>query len=268
MGDILLIWAVIAYAGAATLITYNHLRGYSKPSIPGWWLVASGWLAHCWSIIGALVGDKSLSVNFTASLNLSALAMGIMYLVSWRMQRQTTRSAGLLLLPLMVFCLGASMLLPADEPKLQAMTDPMLISHLALSLLSYGLFSIAAILAMMDAFQEHALKTKRFGKLFNMLPPLEALEETLFIMVRMGFILLTLSITTGSLYSNFQTGLFFTLSHKVIFTWATWLVFGSLLIGHHLWGWRGRKASRFTLSGYIFLALAFLGVKFVSEVLL
>jgi ABC-type uncharacterized transport system permease subunit len=268
MEDILLIWAIVAYTGAAVLITYNHLRGDSRPSIPGWWLVATGWLAHCWVIIQNLLWDQSLSVNFTASLNLSALAMGILYLISWRLQRQTTRSAGLLLLPLMVFSLGTSLLLPSEEPKLQALTDPLLISHLALSLLAYGLLSIAAILALMDAFQEHALKTKHFGKLFNMLPPLEALEETLFLMVRVGFALLTLSIVTGTLYSNSQNGIFFTFTHKVIFTWATWLVFGTLLLGHQLWGWRGRKASQFTLSGYIFLALAFLGVKFVAEVLL
>jgi ABC-type uncharacterized transport system permease subunit len=268
MGDILLIWAIIAYAGAATLIIYNHLRGYSTPSSPGWWLVASGWLAHCGVITRNILWEQSLSVNFTASLNLSALAMGSIYLISWRLQRQTTRSVGLLLLPLMVFSLGASILIPSEETKLQALTDPLLIAHLALSLLSYGLLSIAAILALMDSFQEHALKTKRFGKLFNMLPPLEALEETLFLMVRMGFALLTLSITTGALYSNIQNGLFFVLSHKVVFTWATWLVFGTLLIGHHLWGWRGQKASRFTLAGYIFLALAFLGVKFVVDVLL
>ncbi|MBF0194322.1 MAG: cytochrome c biogenesis protein CcsA [Magnetococcales bacterium] len=268
MGDILLIWAIIAYGVSTVIITYNHLRGYTKPSIVGWWIVASGCGAHSWVVIQNLVQDHGILVNFPASLNLSALAMSLIYLIIWRLRRQTTRTAGLVLLPLMVFSLGASLLLPADESKLQALTDPLLIAHLALSLLSYGLFSIAAILALMDAFQEHALRTKSFGKLFNMLPPLEALEETLFLMVRMGFVLLTIAITTGSLYSQYVNGIFFTLTHKVIFTWATWLVFGTLLVGNHLWGWRGTKASKLTISGYIFLALAFLGVKFVTEILL
>jgi ABC-type uncharacterized transport system permease subunit len=268
MGDILLIWAVLAYVVTAVIITYNHLRGYTKPSVVGWWIVASGCLSHSWVVLQNLIHDQGILVNFTVSLNLSALAMGLIYLIIWRLRRQTTRTAGLLLLPLMVFSLGASLLLPTEESKLQALTDPLLIAHLALSLLSYGLFSIAAILALMDAFQEHALRKKRFGKLFNMLPPLEALEETLFLMVRMGFVLLTIAITTGSLYSHYINGIFFAFSHKVIFTWATWLVFGTLLVGNHLWGWRGSKASKFTISGYIFLALAFLGVKFVADILL
>ncbi|MBF0444870.1 MAG: cytochrome c biogenesis protein CcsA [Magnetococcales bacterium] len=171
MGDILLIWAILAYGVTAVIITYNHLRGYTKPSIVGWWIVACGWLAHCWVVLQNLKQDQGILVNFTASLNLSALALGLIYLIIWRLRRQTTRTAGLLLLPLMVFSLGASLLFPVEESKLQALTDPLLIAHLALSLLSYGLFSIAAILALMDAFQNHALRTKRFGKLFNMLPP-------------------------------------------------------------------------------------------------
>lgn len=268
MGDILLIWAIIAYSSAAILITYNQLRGQSRPSILGWWIVSSGWLAHVAVLVSHYHSANSISVNFAASLNLSALAMGFLYLISWRIQRQTTRSIGLLLLPLMVISLGASMLLPEDAAKFQALTNPILITHLALSLLAYGLLSIATILALMDAFQEHALRKKRFGKLFNMLPPLEALEETLFLMIRMGFVLLTLSIITGAIYSDSQNGIYFTFNHKVIFTLATWFMFGTLLLGHQLWGWRGAKASRLTLSGYIFLVFAFLGVKFVSEILL
>jgi ABC-type uncharacterized transport system permease subunit len=268
MGDILLVWATIAYIGAAILITYNHLRGRHKPSLISWWLVASGWLAHCWTVTQNLLWNQGISANFSTSLNLSALAMGLIYLISWRIQRNTARSAGLFLLPFMVLLLGTSLLLPMEESKLQTLTDPLLIAHLVLSLLSYGLFSIATILALLDTFQEHALRTKRFGKMFNMLPPLEALEETLFLMLRMGFALLTLSITTGALYSHSQTGIFFTLSHKVIFIWLTWLVFGTLLVGNHLWGWRGNKASKLTISGYIFLALGFLGVKFVVDILL
>ncbi|MBF0448956.1 MAG: cytochrome c biogenesis protein CcsA [Magnetococcales bacterium] len=268
MGDILFVWAIIAYSGAAVLITYNHLRGHHHPSIPGWWLVASGWLAHCTASVQTFLSQHNLSVNFTAALSLSALAMGLLYLISWRIQRQTTRSVGLLLLPFMVISLGAALLLPTTEPKIHTLTNPVLIFHLALSLLAYGLLSIAAILALLDAFQEHALKTKRFGKLFNMLPPLYALEETLFLMVNMGFILLSLSIMTGSVYSFLQYDQLFIFGHKVLFTWATWLLFGTLLLGHRLWGWRGKKASQFTILGYLFLALAFLGVKFVTDIIL
>jgi ABC-type uncharacterized transport system permease subunit len=45
-------------------------------------------------------------------------------------------------------------------------------------------------------------------------------------------------------------------------------VFAVLLAGHHFYGWRGRTAVRWTMSGFVFLLLAYLGTQFVLEVLL
>jgi len=45
-------------------------------------------------------------------------------------------------------------------------------------------------------------------------------------------------------------------------------VFAALLTGRRLMGWRGRTAVRWTLSGFSLLLLAYLGSKFVLEVLL
>lgn len=41
-----------------------------------------------------------------------------------------------------------------------------------------------------------------------------------------------------------------------------------LLTGHHFYGWRGKMAIRWTMSGFVFLVLAYVGSKFVLEVLL
>ncbi len=265
-----LFWLVVAaYSVAAVLIVFNLLRGIMRPSVLSWWLVLAGWLGQMFPLAQRLVAAKGqLAVNLAASLELSALVMGLLYLIGWRIHRQAARPVGGILLPLMVITLLGSRLLPTAEPKLRAMSDPLLTSHLLLSLLAYGLLSIAVVLALMDAFQERALKTKHLGRLFTMLPPLGALEETLFLMVRMGFLLLTLSILSGGFYSHYQHGVVFHFSHKVVFSWATWLVFGTLLIGRYFQGWRGRRAARFTLWGYLLLVLAFLGVKFVYEIVL
>lgn len=268
MKEIFFWWAVGSYTAAAVWITFNHLRGL-RPSVWSWWLILIGWLAQWIPLLRLAVAEEGvLDLNLSASLELSALAMGGIYLFWWRLRRQDARTVGVLLLPLMVLTLTGSHLLPVAHPALRMIGDPMLLSHLVLSLLAYALFSIAAILAMMDAFQEHALKTKRFGELFALLPPLDALEETLFLMVSMGFVLLTASMVTGGVYAYAERGTALAFTHKQVLTWATWLVFGVLLLGRHLYGWRGRRAVRFTLWGYLLLALAFLGVKFVTEMIL
>jgi ABC-type uncharacterized transport system permease subunit len=47
-----------------------------------------------------------------------------------------------------------------------------------------------------------------------------------------------------------------------------WLVFGSLLLGRFRYGWRGRTAIIWTLSGFVILILAYFGSKAVLEFVL
>jgi ABC-type uncharacterized transport system permease subunit len=46
------------------------------------------------------------------------------------------------------------------------------------------------------------------------------------------------------------------------------MVFGGLLLGRRVWGWRGQKAIRWTLAGFLLLILAYFGSKFVLELIL
>ncbi|MEK7844843.1 MAG: cytochrome c biogenesis protein CcsA, partial [Pseudomonadota bacterium] len=59
-----------------------------------------------------------------------------------------------------------------------------------------------------------------------------------------------------------------TFSHKTLFGFISWGVFAALLIGRQLYGWRGRIAIRWTLAGFIILLLAYIGSKFVLEIIL
>jgi ABC-type uncharacterized transport system permease subunit len=57
-------------------------------------------------------------------------------------------------------------------------------------------------------------------------------------------------------------------THKVIFGILAWLIYAALLAGRRLYGWRGRTALRWTLGGFLALVLAYIGSKFVLEVIL
>jgi len=57
-------------------------------------------------------------------------------------------------------------------------------------------------------------------------------------------------------------------NHKSVFSVLGWFTFGELLIGRWRYGWRGRVALRWIIAGTVLLFLAYLGSKFVLEVLL
>lgn len=94
------------------------------------------------------------------------------------------------------------------------------------------------------------------------------MESLLFKTISLGFVLLTFTLVSGMLFSEqiFHQALKF--NHKNIFTIISWLIFGSLLVGRARYGWRGCTAIRWTLTGFLVLMLAYLGSKFVLEVLL
>jgi ABC-type uncharacterized transport system permease subunit len=56
--------------------------------------------------------------------------------------------------------------------------------------------------------------------------------------------------------------------HKTVFTMLSWGLFGLLLAGRVWRGWRGKTALRFTLTGFATLLLAYVGSRFVLEVIL
>jgi ABC-type uncharacterized transport system permease subunit len=98
--------------------------------------------------------------------------------------------------------------------------------------------------------------------------PLLTLERFLFRMVWLGFVLLTLTLASGFLFSEQLFGRPLTFSHKNVFSVAGWLTFGALLVGRWRYGWRGRRALYWILAGTGLLLLGYLGSKFVAEVIL
>jgi ABC-type uncharacterized transport system permease subunit len=139
--------------------------------------------------------------------------------------------------------------------------------HLALAMVAYSLFVIALLHATLMAVVERRLHQKEPG-VFGNLPPLLTLEQLLFRVIGAAFLFLTLTLVTGIAFSEELFGRALPLDHKTVFAVLSWLTFGLLLAGRWLYGWRGRTALRWTLTGFLMLLFAYVGSRFVLEVLL
>ncbi|OXH81292.1 ABC transporter permease, partial [Burkholderia multivorans] len=62
------------------------------------------------------------------------------------------------------------------------------------------------------------------------LPPLLTLEKLLFRLIGAGFVLLTLTLASGILFSEQVDARALRLDHKTVFAILSWLMFGGLLI--------------------------------------
>jgi ABC-type uncharacterized transport system permease subunit len=138
--------------------------------------------------------------------------------------------------------------------------------HLALAMIAYSLFVIALLHATLMALVERRLHQK--GSFFAGLPPLLTLEQLLFRVIGAAFVFLTLTLVTGIFFSETLFGRALRADHKTVFAVLSWVIFGLLITGRLLYGWRGRTALRWTLSGFVMLLFAYVGSRFVLEVLL
>jgi ABC-type uncharacterized transport system permease subunit len=139
--------------------------------------------------------------------------------------------------------------------------------HLALGMVAYSLFVIALLHATLMAVLERRLHQKEPGFFAN-LPPLLTLEQLLFRVIGAAFLFLTLTLLTGIAFSEELFGRALPFDHKTVFAVLSWLTFGLLLAGRLLYGWRGRTALRWTMTGFLMLLFAYVGSRFVLEVVL
>ncbi len=139
-------------------------------------------------------------------------------------------------------------------------------AHILMSIMAYSIFTIAAVQALILAYQDRQLKHHNTKAILRALPPLQSMEQLLFQILWIGVILLTLSIATGFIF--LENMFVQKVAHKTIFSLSAWCIFSTLLWGHHVKGWRGNVALKWTLTGFMVLMLAFFGTKFVLELLL
>ena len=226
------------------------------------YLAAAALAAHAAWLFDTLELAGGLSLGLADSASLMGLAIGAGGFSAVFAPRFRTVAA---------VCLGIAALLAAGTGSLPAQheiatADWPLAVHVILAMGSAGMFAIAAILVVLLALQDSALRGGRTSGWLATLPPVESLERALFSVISIGTAALTVAILAGLL---FVTDLFAQhLVHKTVLAIIAWAIFACLLFGRWRFGWRGRLAARYTIAGFVVLAIAYFGSKFVLEILL
>lgn len=144
---------------------------------------------------------------------------------------------------------------------------PNILFHIFLSTITFCVLCVAGLLALLLALQDYLLRRKQGVGFVERLPPLESLERLLFQVNGLGFVLLSVLITT-SVYFYYDILLHsVTLLQKTLLAAVAWVIFATLLLGRFAWGWRGRKAIYGTLIGVALLFLVYFGSKILLRAL-
>lgn len=267
---ILLYPPVVAAYLAAAWFEWRQLAHPTESTSPpaaafARWLPVLALAGHSILISRAVFTGGGLDLSLANAL--SAVA-GLTALFAW-LGAWSLALPGVMAIALPVAAVAVLLPLSFANPHRFSLADePWAALHIAVALAAYALLIVAALQALLLLSLERRLHRGQAAPGATAMPPLLTLEGFLFRLVGIGYALLTLTLASGILFSEQLFGTPLTLTHKTVFSVLGWLVFGGLLVGRHRYGWRGRVALRWILAGSGLLLLAYVGSKFVLEVLL
>lgn len=265
--------AALLYLGLAGHFWRSRWRGavLDQP-VKGLVTWERGWLAVALVIHGATLAQEifppdgaGMRFGFAVALSMMTwLAVALYWIESFYARMEGLQMLGL---PLAAICSLLPWLLPGQHLIANA-SSPVFRLHFLMAMLAYSLFTLAALHAILMAVTEKRLHRGHMTPLFAGLPPLLTMEALLFRLIHIAFALLTLTLVSGIFFSEQIFGKPLPFNHKTVFAILSWLIFAALLYGRHRYGWRGRTALRWTLAGFAVLLLAYVGSRFVLEVIL
>lgn len=230
-------------------------------------------LVHGIQLHDSVFTERGFVFGFAQDLSLIAwVGLAFYWFQSWFLPISSLRWLAVLFA---LICSLLPSLFPGTLISPRAVSDPWFKGHFIVATISVGLLSLAAMHAMLMSIQDRALHRQlaivpdsRVAHWLEDLPPLMTMESLLFNLLYVGFTLLSLTVFSGLLFSQTLFGRPLVFDHKTIFALVSWFLFGSLLLARWRVGLRGRAAIRWVLSAYSALLLAYVGSRFVLEVIL
>lgn len=249
----------VLYAASA----WTMLRSVSNRRLEpiAWVLILTAIVGHSDAIVHTTRVHGAFSIGLLEAISLLAWTLAALACIV-SIDRQNRVLGSILMASA---ALGSSVTGFGQSYAESSMPGWELSAHILLSMAAAALLFAAAVTALLLVFLERRLRSRRLSDLPSALPPLDVLERVMFRLIGAGFVFLTLALFTGFVFvTNLFTQL---LLQKTVLSLIAWLLFGVLLVGRIRFGWRGRSAVQWTLSGFAVLAVAYFGSKFILEYL-
>lgn len=228
-------------------------------------IIFLGLLLHA-SLIYHVVFAGSINLNFSNALLITSWVVVFLY---WLINAANHHKGFeyLTLLPALIFL--AINPIVTQHNYLTESFSMIAILHMVIALLGYSLLAFGALFSIFLLFVEKNVRVKNTNNnAFSSHLSILDMERSLFIIYWLGFFLLTVTLITGTIFTEQLFSSSLVINHKLVFSISAWIIYLILLSGRIIFGWRGKKAIKFSLVAFIFLFLSYFGSKFVIEILL
>lgn len=265
MGVLLFELSLTFYFAAAIVSVVELFKGSKATSRLILIFAVLGFCLHTANIIYRYIDGQHLPITSLHEAS-SFFAWCIVLIFFFLEYRYRLDLLGPFTMPIVFVLMLSSSVLPREiKPLSPVFQSYWLGIHTSLAFLGDAAFAMAFGIGIMYLIQEHHLKTKHLGGLFQRLPNLQILDEVNYRLITLGFPLLTLAIITGALWAQSAWGSYWRWDPKEVWSLITWFIYALVLHARLTAGWRGRKAAMLSIVGFLSVIFTFFGVNLILK---
>lgn len=210
---------------------------------------------------------SAIDINHLQNLSMSNIVSMIIWeaaIILWLAAlRLPVINVFLVISPLAILSLIAMILLPGNT-LINVQIAPKIFLHIIVAVMTFSVFTLAFLQAFLLSIQHQLLKNKHVLTVKRIFPSVEMMERLLFVLIHIGFFMLTVIIVSSFIFDDFAT-LPANIKQKVLVSIIAWIVFGIIILFKKFQGWQGLKSACWSMVAYLILLLAYFGTGFLTH---
>lgn len=157
--------------------------------------------------------------------------------------------------------LALTVLYVAAEPVQPILENYWLVIHVAVATAGMGVFGVGAVFSGLQIAKDRAVASgKEQGRVLSSLPAADVMDRLAYRINAVGFVLWTFTLISGAIWAEHAWSRYWGWDPKEVVSLIIWVIYAAYLHARATRGWEGRKASWFSIIGFIATLVNFYGV--------
>ena len=251
-----IILALVAFAlssiGYLQLFARERFQEVSYKIAHGSFIFATFLMLHT-AVDAVLKGVAALSSGL--SLIAAFCLLSFMVQITLKMRYLGTFSA-----PIATLLLLWQTLTTPNGHEFTERPSALISAHIYISLIGEAFAILAFVLAILYLSQMRDMKKKQLKRLLGQTLSLSRLDSALMLSIWTGFILLTIGLILGAIYTQFYHSGDTIGYSKIIWAMVVWIWYLVTLLGKKVFRLTAKKTAQMTFIGFALMALGFFGL--------
>src|SRR5213083_2357437 len=255
------------YAAALAAYVWHFWRRQPAVGRAATTLLVAAALAHTFVIgMQTMEAGQVPFAGATSAISTFVWLLALAYLYT----EMTTdeRAMGTFILPLLVALQAIPAFRPGIEDRAAVLQSPWFGVHVSSLLFAYASFALAGVIGITYVLLFKEIKAKHLGFFYARLPSLEVLDRMNQRAIAIGWIFLTIGITSGVVWATTYAGAdprvqaMSVNDPKIFVALICWAVYSFELFAARRIGWGGRRAAYLSAVGFAIVMLNFVPISY------